>query len=129
MSRAPSLRRRAAPAEASHGIRDRLPVHLQDTLDEVRASPSWPCGTGCRPSARSQPIRRPAGSWRMARTSLRCGARRPATWIGSSKGAKIGDLPVERPAKFVLIVNLRTTKALGLTMPQPVLTRADQVIE
>ena len=36
MSRAPSLCRRVAPAEASHGIRDRLPVHLQDTLDEVQ---------------------------------------------------------------------------------------------
>ena len=92
-------------------------------LAQLVANTRFPAMWGLREQAE-------AGGLLAYATDLNDLARRAATYVDKIlKGAKPADLPIEQPTKFDLVINLKTAKALGLTIPPSLLARADQVIE
>ena len=98
--------------------------HLHRTrLAELAARGRLPAAYGARSSVE-------AGGLMSYGPSARDLFRRSATFVDKIlKGAKPGDLPVEQPTKFEMSINLKTAKALGLTIPPSLLWRVDEVIQ
>ena len=114
---------RAERAQALVVVIDPLTVRYRGRIVELAAKNRLPAMYGFREFADT-------GGLMTYGTSLPDLCRRAAGYVDKIlKGAKPGDLPIEQPNKFELIINLKTAKALGLTIPSSLLQRADQVIE
>ena len=110
-------------AEALMVVSSRLMNSNRSRVLEFASKQRLPLVTGWGPWAR-------AGSLMSYGPNLDILVRRAATHVDKIlKGAKPADLPIEQPTKFELVINLKTAKALGLTIPPSLLLQADQVIE
>ena len=112
-----------AHAQALYVIEDPLLFIHRTTFLKLASSARLPVVHGAREFA-------DAGGLMSYGVNLGDLFRRSAGYVDKIlKGAKPGDLPIEQPTKFEFFVNLRTAKALGLTIPQAILLRADEVIQ
>jgi putative ABC transport system substrate-binding protein len=104
-------------------VADAVFIRHRTRLEDLAARSRLPAAYGAR-------VHVEAGGLMSYGPSVRDLFRRSATFVDKIlKGAKPGDLPVEQPTKFELVINLKTAKALGLTIPQSLLRRADELIE
>ena len=104
-------------------VPDAMFVAHRTRLTALAAKGRLPAAYGLRPDV-------VAGGLMSYGPSLRDLYRRSATYVDKIlKGAMPGDLPVEQPAKFELVINLKTAKALGLPLPQALLQRADEILQ
>jgi putative tryptophan/tyrosine transport system substrate-binding protein len=111
-----------ARAQALYFIDDTFFFAHRTTLNKMAAKARLPTIYGPRPFVE-------AGGMMSYGTNIRDMYRRAVGYVDKIlKGAKPGDLPIEQPTKFELVVNLKTAKALGITIPQSILLQADEVI-
>lgn len=112
-----------AKADAMLIVPSSLFVELQDRLVALAAVHKIPAVHAYAASVR-------AGGLISYASDLKANFRHAAVYVDRIlKGAKPGDLPIEQPTKFELVLNMKTARALGLKIPQSVLVRADEVIE
>ena len=117
-------------AAMSRARADGLIVLADPIFDSVRVRIATLATKGRLPTMHGSGVHPAAGGLMSYGPSLFDLFRRATGYVDRIlKGAKPADLPVERPSKFDLVVNLRTAKALGLTVPPSVLARADEIIE
>ena len=98
-------------------------------MPSAAGSPRWPPAIGCPRSTRLKEYADEGGLMSYG-PSFPEMYRRAATYVDKIlKGARPGDLPMEQPTKFEFVINLKAAKAIGLTIPPPVLARADVLIQ
>ncbi len=108
---------------ALHVFPDPVFVSYRGQIADLAVKQRLPAVSGNRESAE-------AGMLMSYGPNMPESSRRAATYVDKIlKGAKAGDIPVERSTKFELVINLKTAKQIGLTLPQSVLYRADKVIK
>jgi ABC-type uncharacterized transport system substrate-binding protein len=117
-------------AEISRGRADAVVVQPSVVLDEMRGRIAQLASRQRLPSMFAWRHSAEAGGLMSYGTDLYAVQRRAASYVDKIlKGAKPAELPVEQPTKFELVINLKTAKALGLTIPQTILLRADEIIQ